>query len=302
MEAEINALRAAAQNGFHTQHRHSPHQNNNSNQLASPAPSSGGGGGNCETCVIGKDCTCLNQVQEPEPQRVPLQQSTDNDKCGLCTSTEPCLCEDLGIKNKSREASVSSPLPHSTKRKRSKSPVSNPPLLPTPQSLPMEIDFTSAFSSMSPVSQRESLPSNGCGFCSEGTPCVCALPPGSDDSVPLTRLPNPTSSRISGCTGEPGTCLQCRTDPMSTLFCQTLSRKLEMPVSSVRSTQNRSNIESDTFIPCSAVYQTLSRHRNFNKMSLEVIVNGLARGPHRGMEFAAGGVQGLLREMDKDNE
>jgi hypothetical protein len=34
-------------------------------------------------------------------------------------------------------------------------------------------------------------------------------------------------------------------------------------------------------------------------MSLEVIVHGLARGEHRGMEFAVGGVQGLLKEMDK---
>lgn len=34
-------------------------------------------------------------------------------------------------------------------------------------------------------------------------------------------------------------------------------------------------------------------------MSLEVIVDGLAKGEHRGMEFAAGGVHGLLKEMDK---
>lgn len=57
--------------------------------------------------------------------------------------------------------------------------------------------------------------------------------------------------------------------------------------------------KDDMYLPCSAVYQTLSRHHNFNKMSLEVIVDGLAKGEHRGMEFAVGGVQGLLREMDK---
>jgi hypothetical protein len=33
-------------------------------------------------------------------------------------------------------------------------------------------------------------------------------------------------------------------------------------------------------------------------MSLEVIVDGLARGEHRGMEFAVEGVQGVLKEMD----
>ena len=57
--------------------------------------------------------------------------------------------------------------------------------------------------------------------------------------------------------------------------------------------------KDDMYLPCSAVYQTLSRHHNFNKMSLEVIVDGLAKGEHRGMEFSVGGVQGLLKEMDK---
>ena len=95
--------------------------------------------------------------------------------------------------------------------------------------------------------------------------------------------------------------MQCRTDPMSTLFCQTLSKKLETPISSLRNTPlpTTTTTKRDTYLPCSAVYQTLSRHHNFNKMSLESIVDGLARGEHRGMEFSVGGVQGLLREMDR---
>lgn len=94
---------------------------------------------------------------------------------------------------------------------------------------------------------------------------------------------------------------------MSTLFCQTLSKKLETPISSIRSSPvptkrppiKKSQPEPDTYLPCSAVYQTLSRHRNFNKMSLEVIVDGLAKGRHRGMELWVGGVQDLLKQMDK---
>jgi hypothetical protein len=109
--------------------------------------------------------------------------------------------------------------------------------------------------------------------------------------------------------------MQCSTDPMSTLFCQTLSKKLETPISSIRNTpipirgtpipipipipSTTGGVKNDTYLPCSAVYQTLSRHHNFNKMSLESIVDGLARGEHRGMEFSVGGVQGLLREMDR---
>ena len=104
-----------------------------------------------------------------------------------------------------------------------------------------------------------------------------------------------------------GTCSQCRSDPMSTLFCQTLSKKLETPISSLRSppvptkrpSSKNSQTESDTYLPCNAIYQTLSRHRNFNKMSLVAIVDGLAKGEHRGMEFSVGAVQGLLKELDE---
>jgi hypothetical protein len=35
-------------------------------------------------------------------------------------------------------------------------------------------------------------------------------------------------------------------------------------------------------------------------MSLEVIVDGLAKGEHRGMEFAVDGVEGVLRRMDRE--
>jgi hypothetical protein len=79
-----------------------------------------------------------------------------------------------------------------------------------------------------------------------------------------------------------------------------------MPISSLRTPPvptkkpvKKFTETSDTYLPCSAVYQTLSRHRNFDKMSLEVIVDGLAKREHRGMEFSVGGVQGLLKEMDK---
>jgi hypothetical protein len=93
---------------------------------------------------------------------------------------------------------------------------------------------------------------------------------------------------------------------MSTLFCQTLSKRLETPISSVRTTPlptkkpKKFTETSDTYLPCSAVYQTLSRHRNFDRMSLEVIVDGLAKREHHGMQFSVGSVQGLLKEMDKD--
>src|SRR5438270_13223371 len=97
--------------------------------------------------------------------------------------------------------------------------------------------------------------------------------------------------------------MQCRTDPMSTLFCQTLSKKLETPISSIRTspkpTTKKAPSQKDTYLPCNEVYQTLSRHHNFNKMSLESIVDGLAGGGIGGMGFGEGGVRGWWRGLDR---
>ena len=73
---------------------------------------------------------------------------------------------------------------------------------------------------------------------------------------------------------------------------------VRLPPRPTKKPERKSRRTEDTYLPCSAVYQTISRHRNFNKMSLEVIVDGLANGEHRGMEFAVGGVHGVLKDMD----
>ncbi|KAF3912863.1 hypothetical protein AA313_de0204908 [Arthrobotrys entomopaga] len=97
--------------------------------------------------------------------------------------------------------------------------------------------------SPSPLEEDES-----CGFCSEGTACVCAEMKSMERETERLRqqniareafmrlsssrtLPDPVTSntissgRNSGCTGEPGSCAQCQSDPMSTLFCRTLATK-----------------------------------------------------------------------------
>ena len=373
MEAEIAALRAAiADPSFGTLsrpvRRDIEFRGGEGTQLASPAASAEV---NCETCVVGKDCACINVADAAE---IGPTGSTEirEERCGLC-SKDSCICEDLGIRERSSSRSGTMPAesspPHGTKRKRSRR---SSPLLPTSEPFPNEIDFTTAFLNNSLPSSNIGAGSDvstaGCGFCNEATLCVCwpnTLPPLQADSVAITprsqsealrrngehkqkvdvglsgdpaqvvRSPR-AIARVNGeCIGVPGTCLQCQSDPVSTLFCQTLSKKLETPISSIRlpprpterpllssssfdhsrdtppfssfssSSRRPTSPDSspddvrDTYLPCSAVYRTLSRHRNFNKMSLEVIVGGLAKGEHRGMEFSVDGVEGVLKRMDQ---
>lgn len=259
-------------------------------------------------------------------------------------------------------------------------------------------------------------PLDRCGFCSDGTPCLCAdtaaqeassladivqdnpLPPisfndntskpssrsnsrhNSSTTVDSLKLPslmgasNPPVDQQGGCTGNPGTCLQCQADPMSTLFCTTLASRVsssrtsltrELPsptagpgtrhnsvtdtnksaassggccggsssgggcckskktdqksasspttsvspksTSSTTNTNSSSNGSSEnsgkeqlpgvgTFIPCSAAYQTLSRHKDFRRADLGKLVGKLNT---RGMQVEVSSVANVLRELDR---
>lgn len=207
MEAEMAALRAAVTKPT----LHPPHQyitdtedvpETGGQQLASPAPSAEV---SCETCVLGKDCVCLNVTAT---EIAPPISKRNEDGCGLCSEAS-CICEDLGIRDKSTDATpataTSTPhpaIPHGIKRKRSSYQKSSP-LLPVSESFPMEIDFTTAFSNNSSPSSNtgDGLPRGGCGFCTVGTPCVClpnTLPPLQAFSAPITPHAHPEALRRNG--------------------------------------------------------------------------------------------------------
>ncbi|EEA24316.1 bZIP transcription factor HapX [Talaromyces marneffei ATCC 18224] len=129
----------------------------------------------------------------------------------------------------------------------------------------MEIDFTSRFASSRtttttttttapPTETRITVstpPAERCGFCGDGTACICAemadqessrhhdnifednrlapiqnysqfTPPPSDSDAREVTLPS-ISQATNPCANGPGTCAQCRADPRSTLFCKTLA-------------------------------------------------------------------------------
>lgn len=120
----------------------------------------------------------------------------------------------------------------------------------------LEIDFTHAFSTRrsSRLSGSPPLLFDPCGFCQDGTPCICAemaaeqeeqkqenklsqvesnrlppiqsisqfTPPPSEGDL-AEPLPPITSKVNNPCANGPGTCAQCQSDPRSTLFCKSLA-------------------------------------------------------------------------------
>ena len=188
--------------------------------------------------------------------------------CGNCTSTGRCECFEQSIRLGSLPTDVAEMIdadqkrPHSPEMdgegsKRLQTARGSPKLDPDA----LETDFTAIYSTKAPVPTKASMESTDrvnaftmadrvderCGFCEDGTTCVCALdddhvenfngvdgstralsrftpPPSINDVQPGHRMAD--TSRSSGsvaCSSRPGTCAQCRADPNSTVFCKVLA-------------------------------------------------------------------------------
>jgi hypothetical protein len=173
---------------------------------------------------------------QPEQEEVPLG-------CSSC-STSHCQCiEDAfampGIEMKDPQSSRLALDPE-------------PKIKPEPEE--MEIDFTTRFAAPhhgDTVSPVASPPVDPCGFCTDGTPCICAEmaaqeeqrrrgtgfesnrlapiqmsqftpPPSESDVRSEVTLPS-IGQATNPCANGPGTCAQCLSDPRRTLFCKTLA-------------------------------------------------------------------------------
>ena len=208
----------------------------------------------CGSCMSGGRCACIEQT------------IISTSGCGNCSPDTHCQCLEDTIKEAAN-------LPVSMELKRSCSPSTEQSEKRQRQSdptTPLEIDFTAQFLSK-PIEQLQPShdsavqistrpPIESCGFCEEGTYCVCAeavataarderehenrlapllnevTPPPSETDVvdgTLTKLPpmhpnqmhRPVNAATTSnsCVNEPGTCQQCQSDPRSGLFCRSLA-------------------------------------------------------------------------------
>ncbi|OTB00173.1 hypothetical protein M426DRAFT_44289, partial [Hypoxylon sp. CI-4A] len=218
----------------------------------------------------------------------PQDSSTDSAGCGNCDATGSCACVDevltntsvgcgkcsIGTKCECLEAVLKGPASN-TESELKRKPSSISVLAPEekrqkiPEPYPHEVDFTAMFAKKKdpvveptlyqPIAQPAVAPRDSCGFCKEGTYCMCAeaaasqtlapvsqqvqTPPPSENDVgpapievtstgaiklpgisSLNRTPIPAARPSSGCgPNGPGTCAQCLRDPKSGLFCRSLA-------------------------------------------------------------------------------
>ncbi|KAI4279208.1 MAG: hypothetical protein LQ337_000443 [Flavoplaca oasis] len=238
--------------------------------------------------------------------------------CGKCSQDTRCECieqafriDDIDTNNRNALGKRPHSPPSDQDIKRIRSTASEEPQA-------NEIDFTARFSSKKPPNLITSassasipLPENPdpCGFCKDGSACICA-----EMALESMKAENRTSSAndfkaitsstpSNPCSNGPGTCDQCLVDANSTLFCKSLAAtRRGYPQNQIHSTPfpqpqptdedelpptpSSSDHEVSSFEPnkikqhrqeipgvaltCADAYETLSRHPAFEKASKEL--------------------------------
>lgn len=149
---------------------------------------------------------------------------------------------------------------------------------------PTEIDFTTRYPSDQPTNTNSSASAtapaattagDSCGFCQDGTPCICAEINRQNESErkdQLTFYPDSDAKidQLSGtCTQNPGTCTQCQSIPASKTFCISLA---ESRLSNTNS-NSRTPIPSSEKAPtmnCADAFTRLAQHPAFPRASAQL--------------------------------
>lgn len=265
--------------------------------------------------------------------------------CGNCSQSSRCECieqvlEMGNITTHSSTNEMNRPLSPV-------SPIDNqiPPQFPISDHNNLEIDFTAKFSTQRPLplpaststsSALQTMP-DPCGFCQDGTPCICAEMaaeasnsskrfPESSGTLPATSL---ARAKENPCAKGPGTCAQCLSSPTSTLFCKSLAatranRTLQtQPRSSPRQNNSARNLPggggdatnstsgaaaiglAGPMLSCADTFTTLSRHPAFERANEELgswmpqLATGTRATPLTAFEVEAASVMGVLKFFDR---
>ncbi|KAM9913951.1 hypothetical protein OXX69_001117 [Metschnikowia pulcherrima] len=272
------------------------------------------------------DLKRLRKASNPEASShsEPFNENSPVENCGFCSDDTPCVCREAA-KEAARIKALSQKQEQSmSEEKKDNADEAGPTSLP-----PIQAKHPS-------MMRKASLPVMHPGPTFELRE-ISHMTQGNMPSVvaeePSQAQQTEEQSDKSGCTGNPGTCSQCQTDPMSTLFCSTVASKAAQQrspaeeivtpsarvtdyfnsprnqstdggISSMTGSTNPSTPHSSTpgapsngiFIPCADAYRTLSRHKRFNTIDFSSLVGRLTT---RGMQVEVQSVANMIRELDK---
>ena len=234
----------------------------------------------------------------PSPQ--PVQDDEPTFGCGKCRIDTRCECIENAFEmpDNAEEGSIwSSKRPHSpnsaTENGKSRQKVNHGKM----EDECTEIDFTDRFAAKPPPALTTSASSashtataapDPCGFCQEGTACICAelaaeqRHPSEMKEAQTSAALKPTfDASASPCINGPGTCAQCQTDANSTLFCKSLAATRALPrqdpdsriagkginLRSSKDDMSSNTATAGVSLSCADAYTTLSRHPAYARAS-----------------------------------
>ena len=244
--------------------------------------------------------------------------------CGKCSVETRCECIEEAFEMDNVVAEPDAPTfkrPHSPQ-----SGSDNKRHRPSDLDASSEIDFTAQFSTRRPpplttsASASSSLTATAlpdpCGFCSDGTTCLCAelakerpdrslRPPASTLPTPPESAPINTSTSNS-CINGPGSCTQCRSNPTSTLFCKSLAAAKPLDpyrlTPTTRDNTDQATTEGST-LNCADAFTVLSRHPGFDQATSELStwIPQLSTVPSAitAFDIEAASVMGVLKLFDR---
>ena len=207
----------------------------------------------------------------------------DHITCGRCSNESRCQCVedafelgDISV-GMTENNSVKRPLSRQNQTGKGK----RARLLEESTNESQEIDFTSpripappniANSSTDPAI---SAPLDSCGFCQDGTACICAEIDRQNENEPVIAEKAITSSRAnndptsSSCTNNPGTCTQCQAIPESKSFCTSLaaSRALDSETNGGKTVPSPATVAT---LNCADAFKRLAQHPNFPQASTQL--------------------------------
>ena len=265
-------------------------------------------------------------MAEPAPGILDASTATEpNDiGCGKCSVETRCECIEEAFKWESVAAE-----PEASTFKRPHSPQSDAVIKRHRLSNPdtsTETDFTAQFSTRRPPplktsgstssSMAATAPPDLCGFCSDGTPCLCAelakdrpdrslRPPASTLPTPPELAPSNTNTS-NPCINGPGSCNQCRSNPTSTLFCKSLAATKPLnPHPATPTTRNSTNQATTrgSTLNCADAFTVLTRHPGCDQATSELPswIPHLSPVPSATTAFdiEAASVMGVLKLFDR---
>ena len=259
--------------------------------------------------IYGDDVVPLrpkNDRQKPIPETAPLSieatVASQDDAligCGKCTIDTHCECIEraFGLSDM-QDGSPTFKRPHSpssgveSKRNRHSLAADH-----KPEEEESEIDFTEQFStkrvptltSTSSNSLTATTTLDSCGFCQDGTACICAEMAAEEkrsndnpDGLTIQSTVKMFKPSENPCTNGPGSCQQCQSDSNSTFFCKSLAasrNKLRgqpppaqpsdanTPQTTSMCQEPREQAITGISLSCADAYATLSRHPAYERAS-----------------------------------